>query len=65
MDPHLVDADPDADSTYHPDPDADPTFHPDAGPDPAPDPNFKKRLKPGKSAKIGSYSIHFGLTYAS
>ncbi len=44
MDPHRVDADPDADSTYHSDADPDPTFHPDANPDPDPDPNFKKRL---------------------
>jgi hypothetical protein len=53
----LFDADPDADP--------DPTFHPDADPDP--DPSFKKRLKLVKfeSAKIGLYSIHFGLTSAN
>ncbi len=74
MDPHHLDADPDADpdSAYlpdadpdsdffyaDPDADADPTFYPDADPDT--DPIFKKRLKPLKNVKIGSYSIHFGL----
>ncbi len=60
MDPHHLDADPYADSTYHPDadpdsdflfdadPGADPTFHPDAVADPDSDPSFKKRLKPLK-----------------
>jgi hypothetical protein len=57
VDPHHVDADPDADanpvSTYHPDAvpdseflfdaDPDPTFHPDADLDP--DPSFKKRVQ--------------------
>jgi hypothetical protein len=58
VDPHHFDADPD--STYHPDAasDADPTFHPDEDPDPDPDPSFKKRLKPLKTAEIGSYFIH-------
>jgi hypothetical protein len=31
--------------------------------DPDPDPSFKKGSNHWKSAKIGSYSIHFGLTY--
>ncbi len=39
------------------------TFHPDADPDP--DSSFKKRFKLLKSTKIGSYSIHFGLTSAN
>jgi hypothetical protein len=59
VDPHHINADPDADpdSNYHPDADTisdflfdadqdadpDPTFHPDADPDP--DPSFKQRLK--------------------
>ncbi len=53
------DADPDSDFLFDEDQDTDPdpTFHPDADPDP--DPSFKK------SAKIGSYSIHFGLTSAN
>jgi hypothetical protein len=70
VDPHHLDADPDA--TYRPDADSDvlfdadsaPTFHPDAEPDPDSDPSFKKSRKPLKSARIGSYSIHVGLTSA-
>ncbi len=72
MDPHHVAADPD--STYHPDADPDPdfdflfdanpdpTFYPDADPDPDPDLRFEKGSSHWKSAKIGSYSILFGLT---
>ena len=54
-------ADPDSDFLFDADPD--PTFHPDTDPDP--DPSLKKGSNPWKSAKIGSYSIHFGLTSAS
>jgi hypothetical protein len=45
------------------DEDPDPTFHPDANLDPYPDPSFKKGSNPGNtcSAKLGSYSINFGL----
>jgi hypothetical protein len=59
------DADPvsDPDSNFLFDADPDPTFHYAANPDP--DRSFKKRLKPLKSAKIGAYSIHFGLTSAN
>ncbi len=54
VDPHHLDADPDS------------TFHPDADQDTDPDPSSTKRLKPlKKSAKIGSYSTHFGLTSAN
>ncbi len=52
VDPHHVDADPD--SIYHPDADQDP------------DPSFQietQTLK--KTAKLGSYSIHFGLSSAN
>jgi hypothetical protein len=70
VDPHHFDADPD--STYHPDadPDADSDFF-----------RIRlstvmrmririqilasKRLKSFKSAKIGSYAVHFGLTSAN
>ncbi len=55
-DPYHLVANPDAgpDSTYH--------LHAD----PDQDPSFKKRLKPfEKVLKIGSYSIHFGLTSAN
>ncbi len=73
MDPHLriqiflLDEDPsaDPDPTFHSDADPDPTFHSDADPDPYPDPSFKKGSTPGKNSKIGSYSIHFGLTSAN
>jgi hypothetical protein len=42
-----------------------PTFHPDADPDPNPDSSFQnKDSNPWKSAKIGSYSIHFGWSSA-
>jgi hypothetical protein len=54
VDPHHLDADPDEDPY--------PTFHPDADPDPDPDP---RGSNPRKSAKIGSYSLHFGLTFAN
>jgi hypothetical protein len=69
VDPHHVDADPDADLDsdflFDADPDADPglTFHPDADPDS--DLASKNGLNPRKSSKIGSYSIHFGLTSAN
>jgi hypothetical protein len=59
VDPHHFDADPE--STFHPDADPDPTFHPDA--DPAPDPSIL--IMNLKSAKVGSYSIHFGLSSAN
>ncbi len=67
-DPHHLDADPesinhpdgDPDSQFLFDADPDPTFHPDEDPDL--DPSFKKGSNPWKSAKIGSYSKHFGLT---
>jgi hypothetical protein len=50
VDPHHVKADPDAN--------LDPTFHPDADPDP--DLSFQIKAQTlEKSAKIGSYSIHF------
>jgi hypothetical protein len=74
VDPHQfhADLDPDLDSTYQPDayPDAvldadsdadlNQTFHTDADLDP--DPSINKGSNPWKSAKIGSYTIHFGLT---
>ncbi len=54
---------PDADPDILFDADADPTFHPDANPDP--DPSFQiKAQNHWKSAKIGSCTIHFGLTSA-
>jgi hypothetical protein len=68
LDPHHVDADPDpprhfaADPACHFDADLDPTFHFDADPNPS----FQitaQNLK--KSANIGSYSIHFGLSSAN
>jgi hypothetical protein len=51
VDPHQVDADPDADP--------DSTYPPDADPDP--DPSFQIKAQT-RSAKIGSYFIHFGLS---
>ncbi len=47
--------------------DADPdwTLHPDVDLDPDPDPDPNKGSNPWKSAKIGTYSIHFGLSSAS
>ncbi len=48
------------------DADPDPTFHPDADPHPYTNPSFQiKAQTPGKSAQIGSYSIHFGLSSAN
>ncbi len=71
MDPHHVDAD--TDSTFHPDsdflfdtdPDADPdpTFHPDVDLDPSL--QIKAQSIEKKVLKIGSYSIHFGFSYAN
>jgi hypothetical protein len=60
-----LDVNPDSDFLFEADRDADPdqTFCPDADPDP--DPCFKKRLKPLKSANIGSCSIHFVLISAN
>jgi hypothetical protein len=75
VDPHHVDANPDADSTYHPDadPDSDFYFAVDLNADRVadfhlmvdadPDPTFHPDADPG--AQIGSYSIHFGLSSAN
>ncbi len=52
----------DPDSTCHPDADPDSDFLFDAGPDADPDSIFHKGLNHWKSAKIVSYSIHFGLS---
>jgi hypothetical protein len=43
------------------DADPDPTFHPDANP--VPHPGFQ--IKAQTLEKVGSYSIHFGLSYAN
>jgi hypothetical protein len=54
-DPHHLYADPDP--AFHFDADPDPAFHFNADPDPS----FQiKAQNLGKSAQIGSYSIHFG-----
>jgi hypothetical protein len=46
------------------DSDPDPDFHPDADPDP--DPGFQIKAQTlEKSAPLGSYSIHFGLSSAN
>ncbi len=75
---HPFDADPDPDPICHFDADLDPypdpAYHFDADPDhcfhfdvdPDPDPSFQiKAQNLGKSAQIGSYSIHFGLSSAN
>jgi hypothetical protein len=52
--PHHLGEDPDP--AFHLNADPDPTFHFDAS---------KYRLKPLKTALIGSFSIHFGLSSAN
>jgi hypothetical protein len=59
MDPHHFDADPD--SAYHLDADPDLTFQPVADPDPS----FQIKAQTLQSVKIGSNSIHFGLSSAN
>ncbi len=67
------DADPGPACSFDKDPD--PTFHFDADLDPNstfcfdadldPDPRFQRKAQNFKSAQLGSYSIHFGLSSAN
>ncbi len=75
VDPHHADADSVADSTDHSDADPDSyfqlmwirmrirLFNPDADPDP--DPSYQIKDQTLKSAHIGPYSLHFGLSSAN